>query len=283
MLTPPPLCACAAAGKHRYYLALNNSSQGNYSSNVAFYFVYLVTYWLLFSYLVPISLFVTIEIVKFVLVRLFWACCSLRIFLLVHILDVTPLFQTGFAAASGLLLHLYRCEKASLSYKPCAAVAPPKVPQPSAERILNTKNAHNEQAPIQKPKPPDPPPVAGQFHRQRPPDAAARHNRLGQGAQQQHHRGPGPRVVCLLRQDGHADQQRDAAARRVRQGRALRRHRLQVCKGFVSDGGDHLMLRCVSSHQGEGRPAVACTPGHTSQAARVECFGRVVRGVEGLG
>ncbi len=91
MLTSPPLCACAAAGKHRYYLALNNSSQGNYSSNVAFYFVYLVTYWLLFSYLVPISLFVTIEIVKFVLVRPFrarlavhYACSCLCMFLLSH-------------------------------------------------------------------------------------------------------------------------------------------------------------------------------------------------------
>mmetsp|Transcript_7573 Transcript_7573/g.22355 ORF Transcript_7573/g.22355 Transcript_7573/m.22355 type:complete len:1298 (+) Transcript_7573:304-4197(+) len=69
------LCAACSAGalawrenigKKRYYLALDNTAQGNYSSNVAFYFVYMITYWLLFSYLVPISLFVTIEIVKFV-------------------------------------------------------------------------------------------------------------------------------------------------------------------------------------------------------------------------
>lgn len=60
------------AGKKRYYLALDNTAQGNYSSNVAFYFVYMITYWLLFSYLVPISLFVTIEIVKFVQVT--WLC-----------------------------------------------------------------------------------------------------------------------------------------------------------------------------------------------------------------
>ncbi len=61
--------AGVCAGKKRYYLALDNSAQGNYSSNVAFFFVYMVTYWLLFSYLVPISLFVTIEIVKFIQVR----------------------------------------------------------------------------------------------------------------------------------------------------------------------------------------------------------------------
>lgn len=70
---------CALPGKKRYYLALSNDSQGNYSSNVAFFFVYLVTYWLLFSYLVPISLFVTIEIVKFVQVPFSTnMCCRLH-------------------------------------------------------------------------------------------------------------------------------------------------------------------------------------------------------------
>ena len=39
--------------------------QGNYTSNVAQFFINLVTFWILYSYLVPISLFVTMEIVKF--------------------------------------------------------------------------------------------------------------------------------------------------------------------------------------------------------------------------
>ena len=39
--------------------------QGNYSSGAAYTFVLLVTFWILFSYLVPISLFVSMEIVKF--------------------------------------------------------------------------------------------------------------------------------------------------------------------------------------------------------------------------
>lgn len=43
--------------------------QGNYTSNVAQFFINLVTYWILYSYLVPISLFVTMEIVKFWQVR----------------------------------------------------------------------------------------------------------------------------------------------------------------------------------------------------------------------
>ena len=39
--------------------------QGNYTSDVAQFFINLVTFWILYSYLVPISLFVTMEIVKF--------------------------------------------------------------------------------------------------------------------------------------------------------------------------------------------------------------------------
>jgi hypothetical protein len=54
------------AGKDRYFLALTFYNQGNYKSTVAFFFVNMVTFWLLFSYLVPISLFVTIEVVKFI-------------------------------------------------------------------------------------------------------------------------------------------------------------------------------------------------------------------------
>ncbi len=41
------------------------SLQGNYTSDVAQFFINLVTFWILYSYLVPISLFVTMEIVKF--------------------------------------------------------------------------------------------------------------------------------------------------------------------------------------------------------------------------
>lgn len=43
--------------------------QGNYTSDVAQFFINMVTYWILYSYLVPISLFVTMEIVKF------WQVC----------------------------------------------------------------------------------------------------------------------------------------------------------------------------------------------------------------
>ena len=34
-------------------------TQGNYTSNVAQWFIYFLTFWILYSYLVPISLFVT--------------------------------------------------------------------------------------------------------------------------------------------------------------------------------------------------------------------------------
>ena len=43
--------------------------QGNFTNGWAYTFVLLVTFWILFSYLVPISLFVTLEIVKFWQVR----------------------------------------------------------------------------------------------------------------------------------------------------------------------------------------------------------------------
>ena len=39
--------------------------QGNYQNGGAYTFILLITFWILFSYLVPISLFVTMEIVKF--------------------------------------------------------------------------------------------------------------------------------------------------------------------------------------------------------------------------
>ena len=39
--------------------------QGNYENGAAYTFILLITFWILYSYLVPISLFVTLEIVKF--------------------------------------------------------------------------------------------------------------------------------------------------------------------------------------------------------------------------
>ena len=39
--------------------------QGNYGNGFVYTIVLLITFWILFSYLVPISLFVTLEIVKF--------------------------------------------------------------------------------------------------------------------------------------------------------------------------------------------------------------------------
>lgn len=55
-------------GMLRYYLALDNSAQGNPSNNFAYWIISFLTFWMLFSYLVPISLFVTMEIVKFMYV-----------------------------------------------------------------------------------------------------------------------------------------------------------------------------------------------------------------------
>lgn len=62
-------------GMLRYYLALNDSSNGNPSNNFAFWIISFLTFWMLFSYLVPISLFVTMEIVKFMYVAVHHCCC----------------------------------------------------------------------------------------------------------------------------------------------------------------------------------------------------------------
>lgn len=75
---------CMSAARDRYYFAENSYTQGNYKSNVAYFFVTMVTFWLLYSYLVPISLFVTIEIVKFIQVRA----------------DVSPLVTTQYCHSS---------------------------------------------------------------------------------------------------------------------------------------------------------------------------------------
>ena len=40
-------------------------AQGNYQNGGAYTFILFITFWILYSYLVPISLFVTLEIVKF--------------------------------------------------------------------------------------------------------------------------------------------------------------------------------------------------------------------------
>jgi magnesium-transporting ATPase (P-type) len=64
-------CAAAGAawratrGAARPHLALGSPTEGNPASPAAYFGILLVTYWILYSYLVPISLFVTLEIVKF--------------------------------------------------------------------------------------------------------------------------------------------------------------------------------------------------------------------------
>lgn len=53
------------AGYPRYQLAMDAYVEGNYQNGLAYTLILLITYWILYSYLVPISLFVTLEIVKF--------------------------------------------------------------------------------------------------------------------------------------------------------------------------------------------------------------------------
>lgn len=52
-------------GKDRYYLAMDKYVQGNYENGVVYIALNFITFWILTSYMVPISLFVTMEIVKF--------------------------------------------------------------------------------------------------------------------------------------------------------------------------------------------------------------------------
>lgn len=63
------------SGKDHYYLVLDVYTEGNWSSWVAQICLTFLTFWILLSYLVPISLFVTLEIVKFWQVRSL-ACCA---------------------------------------------------------------------------------------------------------------------------------------------------------------------------------------------------------------
>lgn len=64
-------CAVAAyiwrnhSGWPRDHLQMYAYVQGNFENGAAYTFILLITFWILFSYLVPISLFVTMEIVKF--------------------------------------------------------------------------------------------------------------------------------------------------------------------------------------------------------------------------
>lgn len=52
-------------GLNNYYLALDTFVQGNFENGFVYIVVFFFTFWILFSYLVPISLFVSMEIVKF--------------------------------------------------------------------------------------------------------------------------------------------------------------------------------------------------------------------------
>ena len=64
-------CAVAAyiwrnhSGWPRYQLAMYAYVEGNFENGAAYTFILFITFWILYSYLVPISLFVTMEIVKF--------------------------------------------------------------------------------------------------------------------------------------------------------------------------------------------------------------------------
>ncbi|KAK9828339.1 hypothetical protein WJX74_009865 [Apatococcus lobatus] len=55
------------SGYERSHLQFRVNNQGNYKSNIVYVIVLWITYWILLSYLVPISLFVTMEIVKFLM------------------------------------------------------------------------------------------------------------------------------------------------------------------------------------------------------------------------
>lgn len=59
-------------GKDHYYLALDVYVEGNWENPVAQICLTFLTFWILLSYLVPISLFVTLEIVKFWQVSGLW-------------------------------------------------------------------------------------------------------------------------------------------------------------------------------------------------------------------
>lgn len=57
--------ALFSQGKRRYYLDFESYTQGNKENGLLYTLLVFITFWILYSYLVPISLFVTLEIVKF--------------------------------------------------------------------------------------------------------------------------------------------------------------------------------------------------------------------------
>jgi phospholipid-transporting ATPase len=52
-------------GKQRYHLDFYSYKEGNVKNGFLYTLLVFITFWILYSYLVPISLFVTLEIVKF--------------------------------------------------------------------------------------------------------------------------------------------------------------------------------------------------------------------------
>lgn len=68
-LLPAAASAPLQEGSKHYYLALDVYVEGNWENPLAQICLTFLTFWILLSYLVPISLFVTLEIVKFWQVR----------------------------------------------------------------------------------------------------------------------------------------------------------------------------------------------------------------------
>lgn len=62
---PPAFPPLPQEGTKHYYLALDVYVEGNWENPLAQICLTFLTFWILLSYLVPISLFVTLEIVKF--------------------------------------------------------------------------------------------------------------------------------------------------------------------------------------------------------------------------
>ena len=54
-------------GKERYYLAMDDTAGANSDNKFVYWLLNFLTFWILYSYFIPNSLFVTIEIIKFVL------------------------------------------------------------------------------------------------------------------------------------------------------------------------------------------------------------------------
>lgn len=54
-------------GKDRYYLALDDTAGANSDNDFVYWLLTFITFWILYSYFIPNSLFVTIEIIKFAL------------------------------------------------------------------------------------------------------------------------------------------------------------------------------------------------------------------------